>query len=718
MKQLCRDRAGNVIIEEVPLPQIEKGKILVQTLYSLISSGTELHSLATTQSSYSKTLRNPKMLMRVVKKVASRNLKTMYTNFRGKLDEVAAMGYSCVGVVLDTSSDVASVQKGDIVAAMGPDHAMHAEVICVPENLTIKVPSSVDPRHAAFTTLGCIALHAVRNTRTQLGDTVLVVGLGLIGQLVCRLLKAQGVRVIGADVIKEKLATAKKAGIEKTILLKVDSPFAGEVLRATEERGCDSIILCSTENSLFLMEQLGLSCRDRGRVVIVGNVDLTIPYSIFYRRELEVLISRSTGPGRYDNAFELKNINYPIGYVPWTEKRNAEEFLHLLSTGSLTLADLISKEFPLKQGSGAFDLLKTGKFYGILLSYQTKSSSPLVKTVKLRQPVLRKNVFCVGVAGLGVFTKNVQLPILTQLKDYHLRAVCSRTPLQAKNIARQFHADYCTSDFLSLLADLHIDLVFIATKNNLHAPLTIQAAQAKKNVFLEKPMAMNENELKEMIREIKKNNIFFTLGLNRRFSPLAKMAKESLQDRAHPLMIIYRFNDENKAERAWVDQDEGGGRILHLANHMVDVCTWLIGAEPTTVMTQSTSQGKITDQSNVSLQTTFADGSLATMIYTALGNSFLSRERIEIYWDGKIVVLDNYQTIAFYGFDRAPVELSEPDKGYRFQLQALAKKLRGEEAETISLLDAVRSSVFCFRALDSLREKQPVSLNHLAYLSS
>ncbi|HLC72623.1 MAG TPA: bi-domain-containing oxidoreductase [Candidatus Nanoarchaeia archaeon] len=717
MKQLCRDTKGNIVIEEVPAPSVEKGKVIVKTLYSLISTGTEIRTLNSTKQNYYKTLKSPKSLLRVAKKIAAGNLKSMVTNIKGKLEELVPLGYSCVGTVMEKGSDVQEFSVGDIVACMGPDYAMHAEIIAVPLNLAVKVQASVDKKQAAFVTLGCIAMHAMRNAKVQLGDTVAVVGLGLIGQVLVRLLKLQGAHVIGLDVIPERVVGAKKYGAEKTILIKENQGFAKEIARATENRGCDAVIVCTSGGSQELFEELAMSCRDRARFVLVGSFDVNLPYTVFYRKELEFVISRSTGPGRYDEAFEAKNMQYPRGFVPWTEKRNAEEFLELIATKKLNVADLIAEEYPLDKAKQAYQQLQAKQGYGVLLTYEQENKVTPKRKIELSPAKIEKDILNVAVAGLGMFAKNVQLPNIAQQKGINLRAVYSSSPMQAKNIAKQFKAEYCATDYQELLKDPTIDLIIITSKNNMHAAMAIQAANAKKNVFLEKPMALNEKELKDMIYAINKNNIFFTLGLNRRFSPILQKVKETIRNRSTPLMITYRFNDENKAERAWVDTQEGGGRILHLANHMIDVCAWLVGAEPVTVTAQNlNAKERNMDDSNVAMMTNFEDGSLATMVYTSLGNAFMPRERIEIYVEGKIIVIENFQHAAFYGMNESEIKLPEADKGYSNQLKEIRRKMRGEEAECITLWDAVRSTVFCFRVMDSLKEKKPVRVNHMDYL--
>lgn len=374
MKQLFRDAKGNVLIRDVASPSLHKGQLLVHTLYSVISSGTEKRTLASTKENYYQALKNPRKLLHFAKKVAaSGNLKTMYARVKNKLDELVPLGYSCVGVVLGKGEDTSGFAVGDSVACMGPDYAMHAELISVPLNLAVQVPKNVDMQQAAFAALGCIALHALRNSKVQLGDTVAVVGLGLLGQILSRLLTLQGTHVLGMDLLQERLLLAKKQGVTSTALVGGKTSLSEAMLSASQGRGCDAVFLCTPQGSQSLFEDLGLGCRDRARFVLVGSFDAQIPYRVFYRKELEFVASRSTGPGRHDPFFEVHNQPYPLGFVPWTEKRNAEEFIHLLATKKLDVSDLISKEFPLAEGKKAYDFLKTKKPYGILLTY------PLVK---------------------------------------------------------------------------------------------------------------------------------------------------------------------------------------------------------------------------------------------------------------------------------------------------------------------------------------------------
>lgn len=721
MKQIFRDRKGNVVLEELPAPAVTKGRALVRVHHSLISSGTETRSLLSTQKDFSKKASDPSVLMKLLKKAGSDGIPAVYRRLKSKLETLAPLGYSCAGEVVEKADDINDINIGDIVACLGAEYAYHAELVSVPRNMLVKVPKTVSTKEAAFVTIASIALHAVRNARAQLGDRVAVVGLGLIGQIVVQLLRLSGAKVIGIDILPERVALAKKLGAEQGVAIHEKADFR-EVLAATDHLGVDAAIICAPNATFGILEKAAAICRDKGRFVVVGTLALTLPYEIFYRKELELIVSRSTGPGRYDELFESRNQDYPIGYVRWTERRNAEEFISLMASRKLDVNSLISAVYDLREAKKAYSQLLRGGSLGIVLEYAHEGRPEhLARTVKLHETPITKERLSVAVAGLGTFANNVQLPEIARNKDFFLHSVASNSSTRAFEMAKKFSAGSCTTDYKEVLKNPGIDLVVITTRNKFHAEMAIQAAEAKKGIFLEKPMAMSLDEMKNIVRAVKKNNVFFTLGLNRRFSPLSAIAKEVASSRQGPIMIHYRFNDDRKADRAWVeDLEQGGGRVLHLCNHMIDFCSWLTNAEPLDVFSksvQSKGAASVIDQDNILMTTNFSDGSLATMMYTSLGNDALERERIEIFFDNKAIIITNFQSIAFFGVDRKNITLPEPDKGYRRQLAEIAKRMKGDvSAEFVTLSDAVRSQVFCLKAIESLTSGKTLALDYTSYL--
>ncbi len=720
MKQIFRDRKGKIVVDDVPVPALDRGKVLVEVLYSVISSGTESRSLLSTKKDFSQKLKNPLSVIRVVGKASRKGLPSLYRNLKSKLSVLAPLGYSCAGKVINVGDDVRDIAEGDLVACMSAEYAYHAEYLSIPRNLVVKIPQPVEMKDAAFTMIGCIALHAVRNIRVQLGEHVVVVGLGLIGQIVVQLLKLSGAKVYGIDTLPNRIVLAKKLGLDEGIVLKPSYQLE-DVMSWTQGTGADAVLVCTTNTQHDILRKTAAVCRDKARFVVVGSFDLHLPYELFYRKELEFIVSRSSGPGRYDESFESANHEYPIGYVRWTERRNAEEFLSLLATKKLRLQELITREYPLMKAHDAYAALLKHDHLGIMLSYgNQKPSTSFVTTVPVTPQPLSHEKISVAVAGLGVFAKNVQLPELANNSHYRLHTVVSKSGVQAKEVAKKFSASYCTTDYAEMLKNPDVQLVIITTRNNQHASMAIEAAQAGKHIFLEKPMAMNYREMKDIILAVQKNKVFFTLGLNRRFSPLAQAAKDILSQHQKPALIIYRFQDERAADRAWVENlTEGGGRVLHLCGHMVDVCSWLLNADPLDVFTKSVEArtSSVVNQDNVIMTSNFSDGSVATMIYSSLGNSALERERIEIYFDNKVIILKNYQSLEFIGIDRKNITLPEPDNGYTRQLAEIAKRLQGDQsAENVSLADAVRSQVFCLRALESLQTKKTLPMDYQHYL--
>ena len=706
MKQVLNYK-GNVIIEDVPAPKVKEGYVLVSNVCSLISSGTELTSLkSSSESILTKAIKNPELVSMVLDKIKSKGLGSTAEMVKQKLDSISTspLGYSCAGIVIDKGKYVRDINVGDRVACGGSGYANHAEIVCVPRNLVVRIPENVSFEEAAFTTIGSIAMHGIRRARIEFGETIVVIGLGLIGQLTIQILKAVGCRVVGIDTAKERIDLAETIGVDKGI--HSDSPVK-EVIAFTDNIGADAVIICASTKSSDLVNNAIKMCRKKGRVVVVGDVGMDIKRETFYEKEIDFLISTSYGPGRYDSLYEEKGIDYPIGYVRWTANRNMQEFLNMVSNGKVNVKSLISYRYPVEQASDAYNNITDKKALGVILTYK-EVKKPEHKIVLSSGKKLEKDKINVAVIGCGEFAKAHRLPNLDRIKDYHIRAIIDSNGTEAKWVANKYKADYCGTNYEDVLKDDKIDMILISTRHDSHAKIAIDAANSGKNVFLEKPMALNYEDCINVAKAVIKNKVNFTVGFNRRYAPLSYKLKNFAKG-TMPLVVSYRVNAGFLPKEHWTnDPLIGGGRIIGEACHFFDYFNWLIEDSPISInATNISSDSGVIDEDNIITTIKYSDGSMATLNYNTIGNKSMPKERVEVFSGGKSAVLDDFVELTL----NDKKEKRSQDKGYYNELVEFAKKIKGQESEILDLNDAIKATILSFKVLDCLKSNEILRLD-------
>jgi len=692
MKQVVL-RNGQAVVEEVPAPAMLPGGVLVQVAYSCVSPGTETAMLSSGEIKggvglLRRALREPEKVRQVIASIKTRGFRTTRALVQGRLGFGSAAGYSCAGVVLEVDDGVEAFRPGDRVACAGGGYANHAEVVVVPQNLTVAVPATVDLGAAATATLGAIALQGVRRAQPTLGETIGVVGLGLVGQLTVQLLKAAGCRVVGMDLQRVRVDLARSLGLDEG-LVPTDGGLEPRILALTQGFGLDAVILTAATRSDDPINLAMRLARRKGRVVVVGDVGLGLQRGEMYHKELDLLMSTSYGPGRYDPLYEEGGVDYPFGYVRWTENRNMAAYLDLVAAGKIQLAPLIASVFPLAEAGTAYAALKgEGGPLTVLLRNPLSSDRPPLARRLLVTPGSRgrDGRLRVAIIGAGGFAQGTHLPNLKQLADrYQIRAIVSRKGTSAVAVARQYEAAVAATDYRQVLDDPDVDAVLICTRHHLHAAQAAEALRAGKHVFVEKPMAIAREELAHLVKTIRELQAAgtcpaFMVGFNRRFSPYAVRAKEAIAGHVHPLLVRYRMNAGALPPGHWVNGPEGGGRAVGEACHILDLFAFLTGA-PATEVTATAIRSSAVDcrgDENFVATLRYRDGSVCTLLYTALGARDFPKEAMEIYADGRVVTLDDYRTLEIHGGKGGGLRTAQQDKGHRAELEAFHTLVTGK----------------------------------------
>lgn len=718
MKQVIENyKTGELKLEEVPIPAIRPGGVLVQNAHSVISVGTERQSIENARKSLiGKAKARPEETKQVIRLAKQQGLLNAYRMAMNRLNAPAPLGYSSAGVVIEVGQRVNEFEVGDRVACGGAGYANHAEVVFVPKNLCVKVPDNVSLDHAAFTTLGAIAMQGFRQTDVNIGENVAVVGLGLIGQLTVQIAKASGCNVLGIDIDSDKADLAKELGVDMAAVRGEDN-IKSIADSFTQGIGVDAVIITAAtlSNDPFLLAPEII--RDRGKVVLVGVAKLDFPRRPYYRKELTLSISRSYGPGRYDENYEEKGIDYPIGYVRWTEKRNMNAFLQLLSRGRISLNLLITHRFKMEDALNAYDVVlgrKKEKYLGLLLEYDMqKAEKPDVKIVlkPLAANSKSRTAVTVGFIGAGHFATGILLPQLKKMPSLDLRGVATASGLSARNVAQKYGFKYCTSDYKEILNDPQIDTVFVATRHDLHAQLIIESLQAGKAVFAEKPLALNQEELNKTIETynyLAANHPFpkLMLGFNRRFAPLTEKVKEFFEGRTKPLAIVYRINAGFVSKDHWTqDPEEGGGRIIGEVCHFVDLIQYLSESEPIRVFGEAIAN----DTLNINLK--LKDGSIGSVSYLANGDTSYPKERIEIFGEGSVVVIDDFKTASFTREARTKrMRQIHQSKGHKEELEAFVEATKTNQRMPIKFEEIITATLATFKIVESLEKGCPIML--------
>jgi predicted dehydrogenase/threonine dehydrogenase-like Zn-dependent dehydrogenase len=701
MKQVLIKK-GEAYVENIPTPTITDDEILIQVKYSLISTGTEMTSVNESgKSLIQKVKEQPDNIKLALDMIKKQGLKKTLNLVRGVLESGVPTGYSTSGIVIGIGKNIKDFKINDKVAAAGAGKANHAEIIAVPKNLVVKIPIGVEFSDAASVTLGSIAMQGVRQANPKIGDNVVVIGLGLIGLLTVQILKANGCNVIGIDLDKKRLDLAKYFGANMTINAKEN--VIQKINDKTNGFGSDSVIICAATKASEPINQAMQIVRKKGTVVIVGAVGLNLKRSPFYEKEVDLKISCSYGPGRYDEKYEEKGNDYPYSYVRWTENRNMEEYLNLISQEKINFQKMVEKEYIINLAKKAYNDLKLSenKPLAVLLKYPENIQQ---KTLYILEPdftPIDKKIINVAVIGAGGFASAMHLPNLEKLKKYFkIKAIIDKNGVVAKQTAEKYHAKYAGTNYKEILRKKDIDLVIITTRHNMHARIAIDALKAHKAVFSEKPMALNNIELKELIETIEKSKKLYTVGFNRRFSKYANEAKKHTDLRTNPLFMHYRMNAGFIPLDHWVQTEVGGGRIIGEACHIIDLFNFFTNSKIKSVSTDSlTPQTKnISSSDNKVITLTYEDGSIATLEYFAIGNKDFPKEYLEIHFDEKTIVIDDYKKIEGFGVKVKPISSQISEKGHLEELIKLYKCLTSENPKLpIDLSDLVQTTEATFQ---------------------
>ena len=767
MKQIIQNlKNGKTELIEVPAPQVKTEHLLIQTSVSLVSAGTERMLVEFGHANLiQKARQQPDKVKMVLDKIRSDGLLPTMDAVFNKLGQPLPLGYCNVGHVIDVGKGVTEFQVGDRVASNGP----HAEIVCVPKNLCAKIPDGVTDEQAAFTVIGAIGLQGVRLLKPAFGETIVVIGLGLIGLIAAQILRANGCRVIGFDYDQTKVDIAGKFGI-----IAVNPAGGTDQVRFVEEQtngiGADAVLIAASAKGNEIISQSARMSRKRGRIVLIGVVGLDISRAEFYKKELSFQVSCSYGPGRYDDNYEQKGQDYPIAFVRWTEKRNFEAILSAIESGQIDVEPLITHRFQFDEAEKAYELIGGDEeaYVGVILDYNPqitqKEKDALAAPVPSpgatgqaderpsemasefhgagRLTQISENTIrvhprasaagsggTIGIIGAGNFTSAVVLPILKRLK-VQPRYIASAGGLSAKTMASKAGAEYATSDYRQVLEDDEVDLIIITTRHDLHASMVIEALKAGKNVFVEKPLCLTADELEKIelaadgrrltqIKENKEKDIcvhqrlsavpMLMVGFNRRFAPLARKMKDLIGIGA--VNIVATMNAGEIPASSWVhDLAVGGGRIVGEACHFIDLCSYLTGSRVVAVCMNA--MGKIPKENtdNASILLRYENGSNAVINYFANGNKGYSKERIEIHSQGRSLVMDNWRTLKGFGFKGFSRLKKKQDKGHTEQFRLLIDRVKNGGEALIPFGEIVNTTRASFAAIQSLRDGRWIEL--------
>ena len=726
MKQLFQNmKNGETRIKDLPIPKPGKGCALVQTAFSLVSAGTERSLVEFSEKNLAaKAVSRPDLVRQVLNKAKREGVLSSIQAAFNRLDQPMFPGYSSAGTITALGEGMQGFKVGDRVACGGGNHAVHAEYEVVPRNLLVRLPDNVSFEEAAFATLGSVAIHGLRLAAPQLNDTVLVIGLGLLGLMEVQIAKAAGCRVMGMDISKTRIKLARDFGVEACPRGDIEE----RVPLFTKGRGFDHVLICAGSKDNDSIELAGNLCRDRGQVIAIGAVGLEIPRKIYYEKELRVMVSRSYGPGRYDANYEERGQDYPIGYVRWTEGRNMESFVDLVSDGKLDVRPLITHRIPITEGEKAYNLI-TGKikepFLGVLLQYPQPEEEQVNHAVQVSKVRLeaqnegrKPNI---GVLGAGNYANATFLPVMKDTADRcNLKSIASGSGGNARHSAEKFGFEKVETDGNAVLCDPEIADVVLMTPHSLHAAQTITALENNKNVYCEKPAAIDPLSLARVRKCVLDHpDRLYMVGYNRRFAPLAVDLKSFFADCPEPLAMHYTVNAGFIPASHWTQNpDVGGGRILGEGCHFIDFLIWMCGSLPVKVNTFCLPDSGRYNEDNVSIQLLFENGSVGTVDYLANGDKSCPKERVEVFGGGRIGILSDYRSLDTWRDGNHKQERSalKQDKGHAASWSAfLDAAHRGKEAP-IAYDEIFAGMMACFGAIESIRQQDTIRIPEVSSL--
>lgn len=695
MKQVLLSAAG-VNVAEVPAPLVSARSVLVAVEYSCISSGTELASLGqASKPLYRRVIAQPERARRLLLSALSRGVRSTFVDVRSRLRRGVPTGYSAAGTVIDIGAGATGFRLGDRVAAAGSGIANHAGVIDVPCNLLVKVPPSVSCQQASTVALGAIALQGIRRAAPTLGETCVVVGLGVLGQLTVQMLQAHGCIPVGIDVREDRVRLAMQNGLGIGIVAGAGD-WVEEVGRRTSGVGADAVLVTADTRDSSLLSMAIRACRRKGRVIVVGNIGMDICRDELYAKEIDLLISTSYGPGRYDHAYEMAGHDYPLAYVRWTENRNMQAYLALIERGQVAVDHLASAPVAVDAAPVAYAMLAKGDCAPIaLLEFpNARCIRRADRVLHLRSPPVGDRRIAVAVVGAGAFAQGVHLPNLAKLSaSYRLRAVASRSGATAHALADQYGGDYATTDFNAVLADPDVDLVLIATRHDLHEEMVFAALDAGKHVFVEKPLALTAAGIDRIaaLYGDKPSAPLLMTGFNRRFSEGVCRIRKVTEKRSAPLMISYRMNAGYLPPSHWVHGPQGGGRNCGEACHVYDVFDALVGSPVRSVdAVAAGAAGQWLSSDNFVATVSYEDGSVCSLLYTSKGHETHPKETMDVYCDGSVMSLDDYRSVELKGSNPWTWRARHPEKGHLAELEKLASSLQSGRGWPIPLESQLR----------------------------
>jgi predicted dehydrogenase/threonine dehydrogenase-like Zn-dependent dehydrogenase len=721
MQQIVQKlKTGQLQIIEVPIPSVQKGFLLVRNHYSLVSPGTESSTIKTARKGYiGKAKERPQQVKQAVDVLKAQGPIQAYRAVMKKLDAYSPLGYSCAGEVIGLHSDTSGYAIGDRVACGGVSVASHAEVVSVPVNLCVKLEQNADLTQSAYNTLGAIALQGVRQADLRLEESCAVIGMGLLGQLTALLLRASGVRVVGIDINPARVEIAAQHCLDLALNRDQDG-IEERIIEFTGGIGCDAVIIAAASDSLDPVNLAGGISRKKGTIVIVGDVPTGFdrePH--FYKKELQVKMSCSYGPGRYDSVYEEKGVDYPIAYVRWTENRNMQAFQQLLCKKKIDVGYLTTHTFKLKDAQSAYDMIlaKSEPYLGILIEYDvTKKADFTKRKVSLKPPAsgAQPSKVCIGFIGAGSYAQSHLLPNIPNNKDIIQKAIMTKSGTSSRSAAERYGFDFCTTEEKEIIESDDINTVFIATRHDSHAYYVLEALKAGKHVFVEKPLCLNIQEL-DNIREFYERSSsrcqLLLVGYNRRFSPLIKKIRKEFSE--GPMAMTYRVNAGAIPNDSWIQDSEfGGGRIVGEVCHFVDTLSFLSGSSPISVYANAMADlNNLNDTLNVTL--TYQNGSIGTIAYFANGEKRLPKERIEVFCHGSTAIVDDFKELTIYANGKKNrTKLLSQDKGQKEEVKQFVDSILNGTAELISFKEIYNTSLVTFKINDSIQTGECMKISN------
>lgn len=697
MKQIIQSfKTGATILEEIPAPQVKKGSVLIQTTRSLVSLGTERMLVEFGKSNLiSKARQQPDKVKQVLDKIKTEGLVPTLEAVFNKLGEPLPLGYCNVGRVIAVGEGVSEFKVGDRVASNG----QHAEFVCIPKNLVAHIPDEVSDEEAVFTVIGSIGLQGIRLLNPTLGETIVVVGLGLIGLLTAQLLIANGCKVVGVDIDDSKLEMSKQWGVTPF------NPKSGDVVKFVEGItggiGADGVLITASAKTDEIVSQAARMCRKRGRIILVGVIGLNLSRAEFYEKELSFQVSCSYGPGRYDEDYENRGNDYPLAFVRWTEKRNFEAILQAIASKKLVVQKMITEIVPLESYQTIYGEIGSSKSIASILSYQEQHNENPSHTIQLKETSFNGSKGVVGVVGAGNFTKMTMLPALKG-SGANYKYIASQGGVSGTAMAQKYGFTHSTTNYKEIVADQEVDLLLITTRHHLHAAMSIESLRAGKHVFVEKPLALNTEELESVIEAQQASGKTITVGFNRRFSPHALKMKDLLG--SAPMNVIATMNAGFIPASVWIhDLKIGGGRIVGEACHFIDLITYLTGSKVTSVCMNAMGVHPQANTDNATLLLKYENGSTGVINYFSNGSKAYSKERVEVYSQERTLIMDNFRKTEGFGFKGFSKLKTSLDKGHKNQFHSLIQRIKDGGAPLIPMEDLINTSKASFAAIESLK---------------